>query len=244
MLFVALGISWELSIGIVSHISRDVLEAGESFYWLTVDVHVFHPGDCQAQCLLSLSHLPLEHLGLLLVLLDADKDVVDQDVFVRGAWLVWLHCNCLSFICDGLRLNFQLRLWSDGSVFNGLSILSRLVWVASGGGVFLLSLRNLILVSWLLVRMFLILICQRLRWIMDELAPYSVRAVPILLKLLAQFGLVIGWNLRLNHHVGPAMSKGTSISILAFAIQLKGLAHLCSKFMNVRGRWSEVVVQF
>jgi hypothetical protein len=61
----------------------------------------------------------------------------------------------------------------------------------------------------------------------DELASLSVRALEVLMVLLAELGLVSGWDMLLLLKFVVTMSESTSVSVLAFLVLDPTFAEFC-----------------
>jgi len=236
MLLIGPSIAGELWVALVAVVvlSGDVWEATESLYRLAVDVHILDFGLSYGLPKLLLANFLLVHLHLLLVFLDADKDTVNQYIFICGfGWLQgfwsWLVAQTIWYL---------LVLVSGSSCrLNSWSWLRRGIFMRLDFGAF----RSGECAFFLLGGM--ARLGQRLWWIMNELAPDPIRTIPVQKEFSALLGLIIGWYLSLNHHIGPGMSEWAAISEFAFAIELEVFAHFCSELVYM-WRWRcEVVIQ-
>lgn len=86
VLLVGLSVTRELGIIITAiiRLSRDLCEAIESFDRFTVDVHILNFWCLNNGTNLLFTDFPLEHLHLLLMLLNTSEDIVNQDLIVRS----------------------------------------------------------------------------------------------------------------------------------------------------------------
>jgi len=250
MLLVRLSISSIFFLIFKSCVPCDGLETSKSFDRFGVDIHIFHSWRWHTHTFESLASPLLEDLHLLLMLLNAHKHIVNQDIFVRClrfGWLLGLNL-ILNLWC---LFYFYFGIWTNRPVFNWVCIISWLIMIASCRWRLLfspvhfyrlsMSVSMCMSVSMLMRSDLLIFNSLRLWWIVNELAPHSIWTVTFRREFLAKLRFVIWRYLCLYHYISFGVSKGTSIPIFACPIDLKSLAHFCSKLMNMWCRWCEVV---
>lgn len=236
MLLIGQSIARELWVALVAIImlSSDLWEATEPLDRLAVDVHILDFRLNYGLPKLLFANFLLVHLHLLLVFLNAGKDIVNQDIFIcglgwlQGFWSLFVALNfwyLVVFVSDSWCLIYSLS-WLCRGIF---------MWLDFG----VVGSQECIF-SLLRGRLRLGL---GLWFIMNELAPDSIRTIPVQKEFSALLSLIVGWYLSLNHHIIPSMCKWAAISKFAFAIELEVFAHFCSELVYKWCWRCEVVIQ-